>query len=155
MTTNKTLKVLIVNESPTFRYDVMAMLANRNFQFHQAGSGIRAIQSALTNHPDIILVNSVLPDMSGIECLVRIKQNARAEKTRVIMTRPIVRAGQADDLLEQARHLGCNDFVTIPIVPPALERRIEKLERIVRDSHMAKSARETMTHITLPRRILL
>ncbi|MBN2716491.1 MAG: response regulator [Deltaproteobacteria bacterium] len=153
MTTDTTLKVLIVNESPTFRYDVMGMLSNLNYKFFQANSGLRAIQSALTNHPDIILMNMQLPDMTGIECLRRIKQNALTEKIRVIIMREMTREKDVDGITQEAYRLGCSDFVTIPIVPAALERRMEKLARFVHISNTARSAKDTMAEITLPRRI--
>lgn len=142
-----------MNESPTFRYDVMGMLAARNYQFFLANSGLVAVQSALSNLPDIILMSAHLPDMTGLECLRRIKSNAITEKSRVILMQEIVRNPNIDDNIQEAYRLGCSDFVSIPIVPAALERRIEKLERFVHISNSARSAKDTMAGITLPGRI--
>ena len=151
MTDQIQLKILIVHDSPTFRYDVMGILTNRNYQFFQANSGLRAIESTLANYPDIVLLNNELPDMDGLEYLRRVKQNALTEKTRVIMMRDI----SAESISKEAYHLGCSDFVTVPIVPAELERKIDKLVRFVQLSNTAKEARNTMAQVTLPRRILV
>ncbi len=143
-----------MNESPTFRYDVMGMLAARNYQFFQANRGLVAVQSAQGNLPDIILMSAHLPDMTGLECLRRIKSNARTEKSRVILMLEIVRNPNIDENnIQEAYRLGCSDFISIPIVPAALERRIQKLERFVLISNTARSAKATMAEVELPRQI--
>jgi PleD family two-component response regulator len=153
MTTSYRLRVLIVHESPTFRYDLMGMLAPRNYQFFQANSGLVAVQSAQSNLPDIILMSARLPDMSGVDCLRRIKSNTLNEKTRVILMQQMPGGPQTEELIREAYRLGCSDFVSIPIVPAALELRMEKLERFVRISATARNARDTMAGLTLPRPI--
>lgn len=151
MTDQKKLKILIVHDSPTFRYDIMGILTNNTYQFFQANTGLRAIQSTLSNHPDIVLLNCQLPDMEGMEYLRRIKQNALTEKTRIVMMREI----SAENISRDASRLGCSDFITVPIVPNELERKIEKLAKFIQFSTSAKAARGTMAQVTLPRRILI
>ena len=134
------LKVLIVNQSPTFRYNLMVMLGNRNYQFFQASTGRHAIESARVNQPQLIVMDNRLGDMDGIECLRQIRNIGAFGGTRIIMLRreilrdDLFMPEQQTDFTREAHRLGCSDFVSIPVSPTALLRKVDKLEHYIRIS---------------------
>ena len=144
------MKVLIVNHSPTCRYELMEVLVDRNYQFFQAATGQRAIESAISNRPHIILMDAQMPDMDSIECLRTIKEDAANERTRIIMLGTnLSRNNVRLDLTRRAHRLGCSDFVKIPLQGNELLMKIEKLERIVEISRASQLTTNAMARISL------
>lgn len=83
--TVRTIRVLLVDDTETVRRALMRALSVEPdlAVIGEAGDGEHAIHLALTLHPDIILMDLKLPDMSGIDATRRIK--AAGEVSAVIM----------------------------------------------------------------------
>lgn len=148
MTESRRLKLLIVDDSPTARQRIVEFLSARDYKILQAGSGATALRRADIHQPDIILLDAYMPEMDGIECLRRIRENSRTEAIRILMM-----AGENGfDIKKAALNLGCSGFVSRPLQEQELLSRIDKVEQFIQIAHSARQAKKATARITLPPR---
>jgi two-component system KDP operon response regulator KdpE len=110
------LKVLVVDDERSIRRFLDASLGNR-YTILEAGSGGEAIQSAVVNHPDLIILDLGLPDMDGTEVTRRLR-----EWTDVPVIIISVRDGEQDKVA--ALDAGADDYLTKPFGTSELLARI-------------------------------
>jgi two-component system KDP operon response regulator KdpE len=110
------LKVLVVDDERPIRRFLDASLGNR-YTILEAGSGGEAIQSAVVNHPDLIILDLGLPDMDGTEVTRRLR-----EWTDVPVIIISVRDGEQDKVA--ALDAGADDYLTKPFGTSELLARI-------------------------------
>lgn len=114
---NKT--VLVVDDYPDFRKIISIVLKRYGYDIIEASDGYEAVEMAVEQHPDMILLDLAMPVLDGIEAVKAIRRHASLEDT------PIVAISAYHDLYnEQARQAGCNAVLAKPV-------RIEQLEPIV------------------------
>ncbi len=103
------MRVLIVDDDRDLRGSLSSSLKKNGFQILEAETGEGALESMRAESPELILLDSGLPDMDGMEALRRIRRNDR-EALVIMMTAD----GRADFGVEAAR-LGAMDCVTKPL----------------------------------------
>src|SRR5689334_23823644 len=118
MTDDTRVRFLIVDDHPSIRKLCMTVGASVGFQCVEAESAEAALARIETDSPDIILADLMMPNMSGLEFLPRVKQ--LLPRTEVaIMT------GHASiETAVQAMKLGAYDYITKPF-------RIEELKLLL------------------------
>jgi twitching motility two-component system response regulator PilH len=104
-------KVLIVDDSPAQRHDLRRMVEQAGHQAVVAESGEQALEVAASEHPAVILMDIVMPGMSGYQATRRL---SRTESTRHI---PVIfvssRDGEADR--QWGLRQGAREYVTKPV----------------------------------------
>lgn len=80
----KTLKILIVDDNPVNLSMLVSTLDPFGFNIHTAINGKTAIELAVKQQPDIILMDLVMPVMNGIEAIQEIKKNKKLNNTKII-----------------------------------------------------------------------
>lgn len=112
-------KVLVVDDSRYMRTVVRAALEEEGFDVvGEASNGEEAIDMAFSLKPDLITLDNILPDMSGIDILRVYKEDGLA--SRVIM---ISAVGQ-DSVIAEAISLGAESYIVKPFTK---EKLIDKL----------------------------
>ncbi len=88
-------------------------------------NGLRGIESAVSNPPDLVLVEIALPDISGIEVLRRLKRSARTSEI------PVVCISEVNTEMEKivAFELGATDYLVKPVSPRELVLRMRAILR--------------------------
>lgn len=81
-----------------------------------AGTGTKALDLARTEHPDLILLDVGLPELSGYQVCRALKSDPETAAIRVVML--TARAGPADQLL--AAEAGADAYLTKPFSPGEL-----------------------------------
>ena len=120
-------RVLLVDDYPDAREMYGEYLHYSGYDVIEAANGMEAIQRALADKPDIILMDLSLPLMDGWEATRRLKADRRTAGIPVIALPGQALAG----ILEGARQAGCDAFITKPCLPDDLVREIERvLERV-------------------------
>jgi CheY-like chemotaxis protein len=89
----------------------------------QAANGMEALQRAMDDKPDIILMDLSLPVMDGWEATRRLKANARTASIPVVALTGHALAG----ISEGAKQAGCDSFVTKPCLPEDLVKEIKRI----------------------------
>jgi len=118
-------KILIVDDDEAGRTALVSILEADNYELLQANSGFQAIEIASRKHPDIILLDVMMPEMDGFETCRRIRNDLNIAEI------PIIFLTALDDRQSLLRGLeaGADGFLTKP--PDRLELRI-RLQTIAR-----------------------
>jgi len=116
-------KVLIVDDSPSQLYSLRRLVEQAGHQAVVAASGEQALQVAASEHPAVILMDIVMPGMSGYQAT---RSLGRTESTRHI---PVIfvssRNGEADR--QWGLRQGAREYVTKPVDPTALLTAISEV----------------------------
>ena len=104
-------KILLVDDSATMLMMERMILTKGPYDLVTAADGEEAIVKATTEHPDLILMDVVMPKMSGFEACRRIRQLEQTKDTPIIM---VTTRGEGRNV-ENGFDSGCNDYVTKPI----------------------------------------
>lgn len=116
-------KVLIVDDSPAQLYSLRKLVEKAGHQAVVAVSGEQALEVAASEHPAVILMDIVMPGMSGYQATRRLN---RAESTRHI---PVIfvstRDGEADR--QWGLRQGAREYVTKPVDPGLLLTAISEV----------------------------
>lgn len=113
---------ILIVEDEALNRDLMARrLQARDYNLHFAENGSQARDRIQTGKPDLILLDIMMPDISGLELLHELRQTWSMVDLPIIM----VTALDDDERLIQALELGANDYITKPINFPVLIARIQ------------------------------
>lgn len=78
-------KLLIVDDSPTELKLIMDVFNNPNYSIVTASDGEEGVEKAKAEHPDLIILDVVMPKMNGFQACRTIKSLPELEKTPVIL----------------------------------------------------------------------
>jgi signal transduction histidine kinase len=120
--------VLIVDDDPTARETLVAMLENESWDLQLAKDGIQALRTLEKLKPDLILLDVMMPGMDGFEVCRRIRATpALAEVPILILT-----ALDDRDSLLRGIEAGADDFLTKPADRRELVARVRTILRLNR-----------------------
>ena len=129
-------RVLLVDDYPDAREMYSEYLDFSGFEVIEAANGMEALQRAVEEGPDIVLMDLSLPVMDGWEATRRLKADPRTAGIPVVALTGHALAG----ISEGARKAGCDAFVTKPCLPEDLVKEIRKvLERRAANSPSASA----------------
>jgi len=77
--------VLIVDDSPTDQHVISEMLKKHGFETMVANDGEEAINMAESAHPDVILMDVVMPGMNGFQATRKLSKNPATSAIPVVM----------------------------------------------------------------------
>lgn len=86
-------KILIVEDDPPQLDVLIDRFKQEGLEVLSAGNGIDGLKMALENHPDIILLDIVMPKMDGLEMFKKLRADEWGKKAQVILLTNL----QADD----------------------------------------------------------
>jgi class 3 adenylate cyclase len=118
-------RILIVDDLPQNARLLEAMLSPQGYSTSLAHSGREGLEKVRTEHPDLILLDIVMPDMSGYEVCRRLRQDSETRLLPVVM---VTSSGEQDKV--DAIEAGADDFIARPLNPPELLSRVRSLLRI-------------------------
>ena len=128
MNLSRAASILIVDDDPVVRSLMRATLENDNFEVIEAVDGIEGCQLYEERHPDVLLVDVMMPRMDGFELCRELR--GRLASAYV----PIVVATSLDDVpsIARAYDAGATDFVPKPINWLVLNHRVRYILRASR-----------------------
>ena len=117
-------KILIADDEPSLRLLVRATLSvNPSYEILEASDGNEAMLKAQSESPDLILLDVMMPGLSGFEVCERLKNDQKTKSIVIIM---LTAKGQQSDK-DWAISVGTDYFLTKPFSPIELYNLIEKL----------------------------
>ena len=113
-------KILLVDDSKTVLLMEQMILKKGPYDVVMASDGSEGLDRAVAEHPDLILMDLVMPKMSGLEA---VRELRRRESTRNIPVIMVTTRGEAESV-EAGYECGCNDYLTKPIDSGALLAKV-------------------------------
>lgn len=118
-------RVLVVDDEPDIVALVAYHLAKAGFRVATAANGIDAVEQAKTGRPSLIVLDQMLPGMSGFEVLHAVRRDESTRRIAVIML--TARRDEPDRL--EGLSLGADDYLTKPFSPAELVLRVKAILR--------------------------
>jgi twitching motility two-component system response regulator PilH len=115
--------VLVVDDSPTDTHLITEILKKNGFTVSTAGNGEEGIARAKQTKPDLILMDIVMPGMSGFEATRAISKDPETSKIPVIVCST---KGQETDKAWGLRQ-GAKDYIVKPVTEKILMDKIRAL----------------------------
>ena len=104
-------KILLADDSQTALMMERALLVGSPYEVIVATDGQDAVQQAIANDPDLIILDVVMPNMDGFEACRELRRLDVTRDTPIIM---VTTRGEPHNV-ERGYEVGCNDYVTKPI----------------------------------------
>lgn len=119
------VKILLIEDEAAIREMVGLALSAAGYELHQAESGEEGFALLNEHVPDLVLLDWMLPGMSGIDFARRIKKDPLCSHIPIIM---LTARGEEEDKI-RGLDSGADDFVTKPFSPRELAARIKAVLR--------------------------
>ena len=104
-------KILLVDDSQTVLLMEQMILSKHRYEIFTAVNGEEAVQKAAAEHPDLIVMDVVMPKMDGFEACRAIRSQESTGRVPIIM---VTTRGENTNV-ETGFASGCSEYVTKPI----------------------------------------
>ena len=140
-------RVLVVDDEPQILRGLRAILRNQGFQVDVAATKAEVLDAVASRPPDLLVLDLVLPDGSGVEV---------CEEIRRWSAMPIIVLSAVGDEREKVRALnaGADDYMTKPFGSEELAARLRALLRRSHDTTTEPTVRAGDLEIDLARRVV-
>jgi len=136
-------KILVVDDEERIRRLIRMYLEREDFIIEEAENGKIALDLALNNHYDLILLDIMMPEMDGIE----VCEALRKEKTTPIIM--LTAKGEESNRV-QGFEIGADDYIVKPFSPREVILRVKAILRRVTSSTYHGADEETKNLIVFP-----
>jgi CheY-like chemotaxis protein len=116
-------RVLLVDDSSTALLMERMILDRGKYDVVTARNGVEALAKALEIRPDAIVMDVMMPEMTGLEACRSIRAHELLRDTPVIL---VTTRGEPDHV-EAGFASGCNDYVTKPVDPVELLAKLQSV----------------------------
>ena len=138
-------RILVVDDTPLNVKLLADLLRVKGFTVTTAASGPEALDRIATERPDLVLLDVMMPEMSGYEVCARLRANPETARLPVVMVTSL------DAVHERVKgiEVGADDFLSKPVNQPELLARVRSLLRIKElDDALAGLNRELEQRVT-------
>jgi len=133
-------RILVVDDDEQNVELLEAYLSDAGYQVLRALDGVSALKVISSEDPDLVLLDIMMPDISGYEVCKRVKGDAKTARMPVLM---VTALGALADI-EKGIEAGTDDFLTKPI------NRLELLARVrslMRTRHLQSELDRTLAYL--------
>jgi two-component system, OmpR family, phosphate regulon response regulator PhoB len=116
-------RVLVVDDEPDVLLLCRLNLQQRGHEVLEAPEGTRALELARERHPDVIVLDLMLPGIDGYDVLESLKQDEQTSDIPVLVL--TAKSLHADR--ERSHGLGASKFLTKPFLPSELCELVDSL----------------------------
>jgi len=121
----KKFSILIIEDEEDIQELIAHGLAKVGYTLLKAGNGREGFVLAVDHHPDLILLDWMMPEVNGIETLRRLRRDARTANIPVIM----LSAKAEVDNKSEGLDAGADDYLAKPFSPKELVSRVNAVLR--------------------------
>ena len=138
---DKTSKILVVDDNQQNLELLQAYLEDLDCRTIPAKDGIEALEIVADDQPDLILLDVMMPKMSGFEVCKRIKNNPRTADIPVIMVTALNEFGD----IERGIDSGTDDFISKPINKLEFLTRVKTMLKL---KHLSDKLERTLAYLS-------
>jgi two-component system, OmpR family, alkaline phosphatase synthesis response regulator PhoP len=132
--------VLIVDDNMQNVELLQAFLEALPVKIVTAPDGVEALEQVDKHNPDLILLDIMMPRMSGFQVCRKLKSDARTRDIQILMVTALNELGD----IEQASDCGTDDFVSKPVNKFELLTRVKSLLRV---RHLKNELERALTYL--------
>lgn len=121
----KRRRVLLVEDEETTRSVISMVLKSEMFEVEEAINGLEALEKVYAKVPDLIVCDIMMPKMSGLEFISKLRADKRTNQIPVIM----LTAADTEENEVQAIACGANDFISKTSSAKVMMARVQRLLR--------------------------
>ncbi len=122
-------KILVVDDDPNALSATVGLLKAADYEVFEANTGQECIAAAQANHPDLVLLDIMLPDINGLEVCAQIKAMPSLAHLFVVL---ISASQTSSDQQSIGLESGADGYIALPISNRELLARVQALLRIKR-----------------------
>jgi PAS domain S-box-containing protein len=115
--------ILVVDDDKFMRTQLRRAMEQAGYQVVEASDGEQALAVYTRSHPDIILLDALMPVMDGFTCCSQLQKLPGGDRTPVLM----ITALEDQESVDQAFEAGATDYITKPIHWAVLRQRVRYL----------------------------
>jgi DNA-binding response OmpR family regulator len=119
------MKILIAEDEPLILQTLELKLKKEGYEVIGCVDGLDALQKIDSEQPDLIITDIMMPYMSGLEVVRKVKNDLSSKNIPVIVLSTM---GQ-ESIVEEAFELGADDYLKKPFSLSELSIRIKRLAR--------------------------
>ncbi len=142
-----TQRILVVDDEPDIAALVAYHLTKEGYSVSTAHSGPEALKAAAEQRPDLVVLDLMLPGMSGYEVLRTLRARSETSDVGVVM---LTARGNEADRIEGLTH-GADDYVVKPFSPQELILRVAAVLRRLGAPSVASGSLLTAGALTIDR----
>jgi CheY-like chemotaxis protein len=120
-----TTRVLVTDDEPITRMLVKLLLEREQYEVLEAANGRDAIDIAVREHPDLVLIDLNMPQMDGYEALARLRRNFTLTTMPII----VLTSEEGPGVERRVLDLGADDYILKPFDPAVLLSRVQAVFR--------------------------
>ncbi len=137
----KTPTVLVVDDNLQNLELLQVYLEDVDCEIITAQDGVEAIESVAENKPDLILLDIMMPRMSGFEVCERLKADPETTDIPIIMVTALSEFGD----IERAINAGTDDFLSKPVNKLELITRVKTMLKL---KHLSDKLERTLAYLS-------
>ena len=134
-TSNAPTRLLIVEDNDDLRQFLVSILQS-DYSVMQASNGREGLELAVTEQPDFILTDVMMPEMDGLTMVHRIKADQNISHIPIVI---LSAKASMDDRMEGLK-AGVNDYITKPFSATYLKQRMQNIiqnQRLLQQNYLA------------------
>jgi two-component system alkaline phosphatase synthesis response regulator PhoP len=132
--------VLIVDDNPQNVELLQAFLESMPVHLVTAVDGVDALAKVAEHNPDLILLDVMMPRMSGFQVCQKLKSDPATKDIQILMVTALHELGD----IERATECGTDDFVSKPVNKLELQTRVKSLLRV---RHLKSELERALTYL--------
>ncbi|MDL5045365.1 response regulator [Oscillatoria amoena NRMC-F 0135] len=144
-------KVLVVEDDPSIRRVIQARFDQEKWEVHLGSDGQQGLEQARKLLPDVIIADIMLPVMTGLELLQKLKADPATKAIPVVF---LTQKGAASDIVKGLQ-MGAADYVRKPFNLAELQARVEKALASSPTSTVVESSKLTIAGRPFRSRLML
>lgn len=127
-------RILIVDDEPINLEFFDVMLTNLGFEIAKASDGVQALQMVVQTNPDLILLDNLMPRLTGWEVAKRLKQDKQYQP---YSQTPIIMFSAMDEVQDKIEglELGVDDYITKPF---NFSEVLARIRAVLRNRELAR-----------------
>ena len=123
---NAIFTILVVDDKPVNLRVVFEALREEGYRVLVAEDGASALRQATKVKPDMVLLDIMMPKLSGFEVCKAVKDDPATREIMILMVTALNELGD----IERAVNAGCDDFLSKPVNKIELLKRVENMLKL-------------------------
>ena len=131
--------ILLAEDNKDLADILSVTLAFFGYEIVVIADGLKAVESAISLHPDLIVIDMMMPKMDGFQAVPQLRHHPETKNIPILAHTALALGGDRERCLA----IGCDDYISKPCTPKELAAAIQRL--------LQRTSAEKPNALNLPR----